>query len=228
MRRIIQILIVLIVVISGLGCLAYFNASFLFARIISNKTHVPVKIKSTAFLESQILMKELWMGNPRDARLPTAMTVETIDVKAPYLTYLDNPVTIDLIHLDNVYFNIQIYNKEQTKGNWQTIISNVQKENKSPLSVEREVHMKKVLITNIQVDLIRSNGELYKLSTIPKIEFDHLNTEKGVPVQEISEILMQKMIEYIFIENGIKSIIEAPVDVIKSIFPFFGQTKGGS
>jgi len=223
MRKLFGIFFFLIIIVIGLGTLAYFNSAYLLATIISHKTHVPVSIESLDFYKREFTIRDLQMANPKKARLPTALKVETIDVKAPYKHYLKNPIVIDEIHLNNMYINIQIYDKAQTKGNWHTIIDNIQIENKSPLSVEREAIIKRLLLTNIRIDLILSNGELHHLSPIEKIEFKDITTEKGIPIQEISEIIVQKMMQSIFLEKGLKAIIEAPVDIIRGIFPFFGH-----
>ena len=52
------------------------------------------------------------------------------------------------------------------------------------------------------------------------MEFDDVRSDKGVPIQEISDVIINKMIKSIFIKNGIKAIIKAPVNIIKGIIPF--------
>lgn len=223
MRKVLVILFFLIVVVIGVGYLAYDNAATILSKIISHKTRVAVTMDSIDFKREEFTIHNLQMANPKGTRLPTALRVQTIDVKAPYKHYFKNPIEIDEIHLDSLYVNIQIYNKDQTEGNWQTIMGNVAHDNKSPLSVEREAIIKRLLLTNIRIDLILSDGKLHQLSPIEKIEFQDITSEKGIPTQEIAEIIVQKMMHSIFLKQGLKTIIEAPVNVIKGFFPFFGH-----
>ncbi|WP_420421001.1 hypothetical protein [Simkania sp.] len=223
MRKVLLIIFFLVVIIAGVGYLAYDNAATILAKIIAHKTHVAVTIDSIDFKKEEFTIHDFQMANPKGTRLPTALRVQTIDVKAAYKRYFENPIEINEIHLDNVYVNIQIYDKDQTRGNWQTIMGNIDHDNKSPLSVEREAIIRRLLLTNIRIDLILSDGKLHQLSPIERLEFNDITSERGIPTQEIAEIIVQKMMHQIFLEKGLKTIIEAPVDVIKGFFPFFGH-----
>ncbi len=220
MKKLIGILLAIIIILCGGAYLAYTNANLIFAEIISRKALVPVTIKKVQFNKESFQIEELQMANPKGARLPTALKVETIKIDAPYRQYFEDPITIDQIHLNNVYVNIQIYNKEQTEGNWHTIMHNMEEDHNSPLSIERPALIKKLILTNIQIDLILSDGSMHHLSPIDRLEFDNVDSERGIPIQEISEIIVQKMMGSIFLEKGLKAIIEAPVDIIKGVLPF--------
>ncbi|QVL56384.1 MAG: hypothetical protein KFB95_04100 [Simkaniaceae bacterium] len=220
MKKIIAILVATILVIAGLGYLAYLNSSMILAEIISKKTMTPVSVKDVIWKKDSFTIDDIMIANPTPARLPTAMRVKSIKVDAPYKQYFEDPILITQIHLDSVYINIQIYNKDQTEGNWQTLMGNMAVDHKSPLSVERSALIKKLILTNIQIDLILSDGKLHHLSPIERLEFDNISSDKGIPTQEISEIIVQKMMQSIFLQKGLKSIIEAPVDIIKGVIPF--------
>jgi hypothetical protein len=220
MKKLIIIPLATILVIVGLGYLAYLNSSTILAEVISKKTMTPVSIKDIIWEKDSFTIDDIMIANPNGAQLPVAMRVKSIKVDAPYKQYLENPILINQIHLDSVYVNIQIYNKEQTEGNWQTLMSNMAVDHKSPLSIERPALIKKLILTNIQVDLILSDGKIHHLSPIERLEFNDINSDKGIPTQEISEIIVQKMMQSIFFEKGLKSIIEAPVDIIKGVIPF--------
>lgn len=223
MRKLFGTLCFLVIIAVGLGTLAWLNIAYLLAKGISSKTRASVTIEAVRFHKNALIAHNFQMANPKGARLPTALKVETIGVRAPYTNYLKNPIVIDEIYLDNLYVNIQIYNKSQTEGNWHTIIQNVSQDNESPFSIKRKALIKKLRLVNIRIDLILSDGKLRQLSPIQKLEFENITTEKGIPIQEISEIIVEKMIQSIFLEKGLKGIIEAPANIIKGIFPFFGQ-----
>ncbi|MCB1109500.1 MAG: hypothetical protein KDK64_00820 [Chlamydiia bacterium] len=220
MKKFIAIFVAIVLVLAGLGYVAYLNSAMLLAEIISRKTMTPVSIQEIKWGKEGFIVEDLTIGNPKGTRLPTALRVQIIDVDAPYKQYFKDPIVIDKIHLDNVYVNIQIYDKDQAKGNWQTLMANMAVDHKSPLSIERSALIKKLILTNIQIDLILSDGKLHHLSPIERLEFDNISSDKGIPTQEISEIIVQKMMQSIFLQKGLKTIIEAPVDVLKGVIPF--------
>jgi len=220
MKKLFFILISILIIAAGLGYLAYANSSLIVAEIISNKTKTPVTINRIDFKKESFVVSELQVGNPKKARLPTALKVNTIEVQAPFRNYFGNPIHIEQIHLDDVYVNIQLYNKAQTKGNWQTIMENMVEEHRSIFSNERVAVIKKLILTNIQIDIILANGDHHRLSPIDRLEFDNISSDEGIPIQEISEIIIQKMMHSIFLEKGLKAIIDAPMNVIKGVFPF--------
>lgn len=220
MKKLIGILLAIIIILGVGGYIAYANASLILAQIISHKTKVPVTIQKVEFSKESFEIRELQMANPKEARLPTALKIETIKIDSPYRQYFEDPILIDQILVNDVYVNIQIYDKAQTKGNWHTIMNHMAEDHNSPLSVERPAVIKKLILTNIKIDLILSDGSMHHLSPIERLEFDNIDSDKGIPIQEISEIIVQKMMDSIFLQKGLKAIIEAPVDIIKGVLPF--------
>jgi hypothetical protein len=228
MRKLFGILISLLLLLVGMGVFTYFNAPHLLSSIIEEEVGFPTKIQAVDFEKNQITIRSLEIANPKKARLPTALKILSTEIKAPYKQYIKNPMIIDEIHLSDIYMNIQVYNKDQTEGNWQTIIGNVQKDRKSFISFEKATLIKRLLLTNIQIELILANGRQYKIPPIEKIEITNISTEKGMPAHEITEIIVQKMTHAIFLQEGIKNLIETPVNIIKGVFPFLKRSSSDS
>ena len=95
------------------------------AKTISNATETPVKIESVKLEKNKIVISNLEIQNPKEAQSLEALKAKTISIDSPYIRYLKNPINIDKIQIDNLYINIQIYNKDQNTGNWHTIIKNM-------------------------------------------------------------------------------------------------------
>lgn len=220
MKRLAVIIVsILIILIAGFS-IAFLNAHSVLAHIISQKTELPVSIKKMTFHKDSFKIHDLTLFNPKEARSPIALKTETIKIEAPYVQYIEDPIVIDLIHIHDTYVNIQIYNKDQSEGNWHTIIKNMAKDHNSPFSIERSTTIKKLVLTNVKIDLLLANGSVHHLSPIDRLEFENINTEKGIPIQEISEIIVQKMMGQIFFEKGLKAILNAPATLIKGVLPF--------
>ena len=217
----------ILLILLGLGYIVYLKAPDLLSHMISKKTKVPVKIEAVHFKSQEILIDNFVMANPPKATLPNALQVSTIRIAAPYKNYFQNPIIIDEIHLQNIYVNIQIFDQKHTKINWNTIIDNMQNDEKSFFSAKRSALIKKLILTNIMIDLITADGKRQNLPPIKSLEFDNINTEKGFPIQEITEIIIKHMMHTIFKQKALESLFQAPRQFLPMPFrPFLGTTQG--
>ena len=209
MKKLFGILAIILLLFGSLGSYIYYASPTLLANIISKKTQTPVSIHSIDWKKDRFKIFNLSIANPKKSRIPTAMNVKKIEISNSYLNYLKNPIIIDQITLDSVYINIEIYNKAKTEGNWQTLLDNLKKDHKEFFSIERQALIKKLVLTNIKIDVILSDGKVHNLSPIKRLEFDNIESDKGIPSQEITEIIMQKMI--ITFTNYVKDLYKIKI-----------------
>jgi len=238
------ILLIILIVIIG-AFVAYHKVPELFEEKLSKKLGVPVKVENIHFYTDAFEITNLTIYNPKGSTLPIAFKAKTIRFEAPYLNYIHPHIIINRVAIDDVYVGIEFYDKDNTHGNWTKIIKNLngdQDENqtkppengKKKPQRERTVLIKHLIITNINIELILKELGHKKLSPIDKIEFTNINSEQGLPIDEITELIVQKLMEQISILGGfgnmLKEIIFLPkeaVDVLFSPVQFlFGGGKG--
>ncbi len=222
MRQFFFIIAVIILALFAGGYYVKDHANVLLAKMISKKMRVPVSIEEVAISKDKIYIKNLEIKNPEEAQLKTALRVNEIKIQASWFNYFKSPIVLDEIQLHNIYVSIEFYNKDKTKGNWVTLMNNLNKENFSYFSLQRTALIRQLILTDISIDLLLASGSVNKLSPISQLEFHNISSEKGIPTQEITEIIIQKMMEQIFIIKGIKAIfIDIPRDVVETIFAPF-------
>jgi len=197
----------------------YVNSSLIFARKISKTTQTPVTINAIDFHQKAFTIKNLVVGNPEEAYIPTAFRAEVVDVETSYKEFFKDSVSIDQIKMDNVYIDIEFYTEDKMKGNWQELIDNMAM-TKEASSSKRHTLIRKLILTNVHVTLILSDGKIHRLSPIPQLEFDDVSSEEGIPLKKVSEIIARKMVYSILSEEGLNLIIKIPLKVIKKILPF--------
>ena len=187
------------------------------------KTHVRVgKIK---FSKDNIFIENISVSNPKKAKLPYALKIKKVTINSPLLYYFRNPTRINEILIEDVYVNIQVFDKDQKSSNWQDLLSNANSttnkntSNKSITSQHRII-ISKLIFQNVKIDLILSDGKINHLTENEPFIFNDLDTKEGIPTKEIGSEISSKMISQIYLKYGIKSIINAPKTIIKKILPF--------
>lgn len=213
-------LIAVAVLIPTLTYVAYLNSSFIFARLISHTTQTPVSINTIDFHHDSFVIQNLMIANPQKAYIPTAFRAEEVKVDAPFREYFKKSIVIDKIEMNHVYLNIEFFTEDKEQGNWQELIHNMAVSHHTPTVNQRETVIKKLILNDIEVNLILSDGKIHRLSPIEHLEFDNVTSEKGIPTKEISEIIARKMVYTVLKEDGLNLIIKIPLKVIKTIFPF--------
>jgi hypothetical protein len=199
---------------------AYLNSGWILAQNLSHMTKTPVTIHQVDFHRDCFKIEQLVVGNPQEAYIPAAFRAKTVEIRAPYSQYLKKSITIDQIVIDDIYINIEFYTPDKIEGNWQVLIENMKQENRSPSKTGRKTLIKELVLTNVQVNLILSDGKIHRLSPIKHLEFQNVTSEEGIPIKEISEIIARKMVYSVLKEEGLNLIIKIPLQVMKKILPF--------
>jgi len=199
--------------------MVYLNSAFIFSQRISRSTQTPVTISAIDYHRKAFTIQNLVVGNPKEAYIPTAFRAEVVEVDAAYKEFFKKHVLIDKIKMDNVYIDIEFYTEDKMEGNWQALIDNMEAKHEV-IKDKRQALIKKLVLTNVHVTLILSDGKIHRLSPIPQLEFDDITSEEGIPLKEVSEIIARKMVYSILREEGLNLIVKVPIKVIKKIFPF--------
>lgn len=216
------------------------------ANNLSKKLKVPVEIDSFGLSWGKIDAKNIQIGNPPGAILAKALTCREMDVLAPFTRYLSKRVIIDEIDLQDVYLGLEFDSANGTSGNWTRIMKNLQdstgtseanqgkrskgKEKQAPqqTSSERSVLIHRIVITNIDVDVVyrKEGGKVKKLPRIPRIELTEVSSEGGFPIDQILNSVLGEMLKQVFIKenlnNMIKDLMDTPSPIQKYIQPFKG------
>lgn len=207
------------------------------ASHLSKKMKVPVEIEDIRFTKNSVKIDTLEIGNPRGYTLQKAFSTDSLLISAPWTNYLDEKIIIDEIRFDQVYLGAEFDRPGTKNGNWTTIMQNYKDATASKSSSSSEksgksVLIKRLLLTNINVDLAYREGgvPLKHLPTISKIEFTNVTSEKGIPSEQITNLILQQAIRAIFekenIQNMIEGFMQSPekgiqnaLSPLKDIFP---------
>lgn len=211
--------ITLIVGLSAIVGHFYFHRANILANYLSEKLGVHTTIESIDLGWSSFTINKLVVHNPKGYSLDKALETGKITFKAPLINYFKKEIDINLISLENIWAGIEFSDSKNTQGNWTQIIQNVDSNASSTSALDKTIdntsfrYNRSVLIKflglyNTNVDL-KLNGEQNprKLNTIDKMEFTDVGTEKGLPIEEITEIIIKKLMEQISLMEGITNMV---------------------
>ncbi|MCB1118120.1 MAG: hypothetical protein KDK50_06035 [Chlamydiia bacterium] len=226
----ISVILFILLLCVGASFYIYPRLPYYLSKNLSEKFQVPVHVNTIDVNKNMILLQGIDISNPKQSTLPTALKVAKTSVEAPLTNYLKKNIVIEQIQLDDIYASIEFYTKGNTEGNWTVLIDNFDSNNKFGSSQDKQpsgnVLIKKLIMTNINIDLKLYGKDVNRLSPIPRLEFENVGTEEGFPVEEITEIIIQKLIQQIFslqgLSNMFKSVIQAPekaaTGILKGLF----------
>jgi uncharacterized protein involved in outer membrane biogenesis len=213
------VIIILAAVITGF--IFWSRVPDMLANNLSKKMKVSVAIDSIGLGWGKIDLKKIEIGNPPNSILPKAFSCNEIDVNAPFTRYLDKHIVIDEIDLNDVYLGLEFDSASSTKGNWTTIMNNIQsttaagqikkkKGETAPPGKERSVLIHRIVLTNINVDVVykKDSGKVKKLPTIPRIELAEISSEGGFPMDQITNSVLGEMLKQVFIKENLKNMLQ--------------------
>ena len=236
-----SLVLIVIIVAAIAGAYVYVNRAPMLGRYLSQKMGTTVTIESIDFDEDSFTLNNLMIKNPPGNQLPTAFKVKTIEFKAPFDHYFKKHIEIDAITLNDIYLSLEFHNKQHTKGNWTTIIQNIdsnysstyppesqKSSEKKSLRKHRTVMIKKLLFYNIEIEIFLYGDKPRQLSPIAAIELENVSGKEGIPTEEITEIIVQKMMEQVSSIKGLTNmLISVPATAVKAVFTPFTVIFGG-
>src|ERR1700722_10481327 len=206
------VIILLIAVIAGF--VFWSRVPDVLANNLSKKMKVPVSIDSVGLRWGKIDVKKIDIGNPPKSILAKAFSCNEIDVYAPFTRYLNHHVIIDEIDLKDLYLGLEFDSASSTKGNWTTIMNNLQSSTaaspKNEKKASRSLLIHRLILTNIDVDVIykKDGGRVKKLPTIPRIELTEISSEGGEPMDQLMNSVLGEMLKQIFIKENLKNMLQ--------------------
>ncbi|MEX0962215.1 MAG: hypothetical protein WDZ28_05115 [Simkaniaceae bacterium] len=238
---ILTLLIIALLITGIVGSFLYINRVSILSNYLSQKMSTEVSIDKINVESGKITIEKVKIANPSGYTLSTALEVETIIFKAPFSQYFKRHIVLDEVSLQKIYIGIEFKNKALTEGNWTVLISNLDtnftttkpKEEhkvKKNFRTSRTVFIKKLLFLETYVDLMLYDDKTpRKLSPIEKIEIDNVSSEEGIPTEEITEVIVHKLMEQITSLKGITNmILKVPGKAVKTVIAPFSIFFGGS
>ncbi len=191
MKKAIGIAAILLIALLIAICLGWFARTDLAAHFISSHLKVPVAIQSLDLTKTNIDISNLWIGTPSKSRTSTSFSAKTIEVDTKTTQILSNPLLIDKIEISNIFVGIEYYKNKST--NWTYMLGNDEANGRQ--SRGRDYLIRTLILKNLTVEVVESNGQKKQYPTIARMEFHNINSETGIPIQEIEKAIFKLMMK---------------------------------
>lgn len=183
---------------------------------LSKQAKVNVSIKAIRLLSPGVEVEELRIDNPKGSILPHALHIQTTRINTPLTRFFDNHIVIDSMTLNDVYLSLEFESQNSTRGNWSTIMQNLKQSNRlekakaGKKGKTTSVLIKKLIITNLNIDLVYQKGDrrVRKLKPIKRLELTNVSSEGGLPTAQIMDIILSEMLRNVFSTEGLKNMLE--------------------
>jgi hypothetical protein len=200
----------------------------LLASKIQKSAQVKTSVGKVELSMSEIEINDLVMQNVPNSILPKALDVQEIAIKGPITDFFKKKVQLEEILIDNLYLSLEFNSKSDNRGNWTTIINNLNQTKDDPKQTNYVVSVNKVLLKNIKIDLVyKDNPKNIQKIDIKEIELNNLSTDGDFPVNQLTKVIMQQALKQIFslqnLGNMLKDLLipDSSNPIFTPLKPFF-------
>jgi len=178
-----------------------------------------VEIQKIGFAKNKLSVEGFKIKNPPLSHSEIAGYTKDIVFETTWKKLRDDTLTIEKIQANDILIVIEFFNNKGDKNNWAEILSH----NGNDLKKGKPYLIKTLVLTNLKVRLIQSNGKIKDYPIIKELIFHNISDETGFPIDEIEKAIFQAVIKSVFQKIGLKNLIKTlyPPNLFKTILPFF-------
>jgi len=218
----------IIIILLVCGIALYFRLPSIISDKLTQALQVPVLIEKIYGSLHNITIKSISVGNVPKSILPKAFSAETISVDTPLTNYTKDPIIIESITLDHVYLGLEFVSPSNLQSNWSAILNNIPPSTSTDSSANKTTIIKTLTIKNIRVELAykSQNGKVQTLPLIDQIVLTNINTEEGLPMNQIMHTVLGEMLKSIFIKENLKGAVENLLNPQNTLQDLLSPIKG--
>ena len=223
-----------IAIVIAIACfIGYSRLPDFLANQLSKKLQVPVSIDTISLSFNGIKIKNVEMGNPPGAVQSQAFKCSEIAIQIPLTHFFHKQIVIDAIMISDVFLDLEFESASGTKGNWSKIMGNLQKNQGAgqpkKMRSERTLLIRSLVLAPIDVDVVylKDSGKVKHLPRIDRIELTDINSEEGLPLDQILNSVLGQMLKSVFLKENLKNMMQdliqnPPSGAQKFLSPFKG------
>ena len=166
---------------------------------LTNKLQNPVTIEWISIWPSETTIRDLKIHNPEGFKSPFALEIKQTHLAYRFKELIADPSVIDSIQFDSVLLNIEYLKPDSPSNNWMLLNDLTQSQASS-----ESVQIHKLILTNINI-VIRGRDASEQTIThhVDRLEWDDINTERGLLVKELIRRVLAVSYTHLFMSMKI-------------------------
>ena len=217
MKKVLIIIFSVIVILCLAGIFAWNMLPTIISHKLSKTAGVTVSIEDIKLSSSSIEVDTIHVDNPKGYhKTKRALSVDTLTADIPFSHFFDNKLVINAMTLDDVYIGLEFDSPKNPQGNWTAIMNHMSasttEEQKKAKEADKttSVLIKTLVITDLKIELAYKTGNKanHKLRTLDRIVLHNINSEGGIPTNQIMNIVLQETLRNIFSQEGLQNMLE--------------------
>lgn len=222
------IVLILFLILMGFTFFAWERRADIFSNYMTANLGIDISADDLYFTPHSIVIDRFTIGNPTGYQNPYAFDARTITIKAPLKNYFQKNIAIEQVWIDRIGLDVAFTDDKRTQGNWSELMLKLDQDSAKSDSKPRSILIKHLLFTDTKVDLtLKGDRKPKQFDPIPRIDLYNINSEEGFPIEELTQIIVKKLMEQISLIQGIGNmILNVPVQAAKVVtLPFTGLFK---
>ncbi len=194
------------------------------ASQLQKRAQVGVSIGSVGLSLDSINIQNFVIDNPTGSVMPQALSIDNCESIVPLANLLKQEIVIPSIALENVFIAIEFESKKSSEGNWTTIVGNLASSSTNEAKEEdKSVLIQKLKLTNLNISLVyKDDRKSIKQFQIPSLEFKNVSSQNGLPIAQITQIIIQQTLKEIFSLKGLQNMLKNFISPKGSLNPLNG------
>lgn len=191
MKRVILIIVAVLLSLTLLAWVGWTRKTSIATYVLKKHLGVPVSLQSLELTRRGATLSNVIVRNPRGYKSSSAFEAQVIEIDTTWKQIRSNPLTIDRIEMNNLLITIE--ESGSGKTNWNQILGN------SPPKSSGSRHwlIKYLVLNNLTVQVVQSDGRVKQYPTLQRMEFHNLSDKTGFPVAAIEKAIFNEVMKNI-------------------------------
>ena len=171
-------------------------------RFLSKRLNTKLTIEEVHFGWGTLTIEGLRIKNPAKSTLPYAFQGGSITLEMSPFQLWSEVMHIDRIQIESPTLGVELYNSAGTDNNWSRLL------NTFPSGNGRKFVIKKLTISNLRFDIVRSNGKPINIAPIPYLEFDNLGEKGALTLSQVGKVIFQTLLQTLTSQSQLRGILD--------------------
>lgn len=179
----------------------YFGLDDYLSSYLTSRLGTKTEIERVKLGTHTVKLEKVKIASP--GRLPHAFEAQEVLLDAPLSRYWGETIHLDSFLIENPIFSIELFNSSGSSNNWVPILKNFPQSEGGG----RRFVIDRLVLSNVQFQVIKSNGKFIHLPTIPYLEFQDIGKKRGLTTGEIGRVIFQTILSVVTKESGLSKIL---------------------